>query len=210
MVATKNCHVMCNVLKDLPLSDQVLMPYHCFKNCLYVYFTWWYYLLKIISWIKSRISGSHKQNCNDWIHDVFTSQVSLEDKLNAISLAQTQSGSGKTEQPNLNSMVTLLTQALQSQDKNLLLVSQTRTSERDILTTNNVNTYIEEQQYSILLQTPSQHLILLLWYWSNFWPLNEDTLPPRFFPACILFHIIGVKKLTGENYRKASYPSLIV
>lgn len=60
---------------------------------------------------------------NDWIHDVLTSQVSLEDKLNAISLAQTQSGSGKTEQPNLNSMVTLLTQALQSQDKNLLLVS---------------------------------------------------------------------------------------
>lgn len=47
-------------------------------------------------------------------------QVSLEDKLMALSMAQSATSK---EHPNLNSMVTLLTQALQSQDKNLLEVS---------------------------------------------------------------------------------------
>ncbi|KAJ8045383.1 WD repeat-containing protein 43 [Holothuria leucospilota] len=46
-------------------------------------------------------------------------EVSLEDKLMALSMAQSQADTSK-EHPNLNSMVTLLTQALQSQDKNLL------------------------------------------------------------------------------------------
>lgn len=74
------------------------------------------------------------QSVSDFHHEMYVCnsskifccdfQVSLEDKLSAINLAQTQPGSGTTEQPNLNSMVTLLTQALQSQDKKLLLVSK--------------------------------------------------------------------------------------
>ncbi|PIK43134.1 putative WD repeat-containing protein 43 [Apostichopus japonicus] len=125
-------------------------------------------------------------------------EVSLEDKLNAISLAQTQSGSGKTEQPNLNSMVTLLTQALQSQDKNLLLKVLTQTKVQLIQRTVHrlpvvlVEPLIQELARR-LDQTPESAIVTTIW--------TKMVLKEK---ASYLTSCPGLVKMISEIYEKIS------